>query len=375
MREKIALASLLIILALSFVLSGCSIELPGFGTTSPAKTTTTTPAPITTGWTPPPTDGGGNRPAGLPGISDVVPKVSPWVVSIQTQTVGYDIFLRPFPETGAGTGIIIDPNGYILTNNHVVEDADTVKVSLSDGRTFDAAEIRTDPTTDVAVVKIDAKELPSAKIGDAKKLKVGDWVVAVGNALALRGGPTVTAGIVSYLGRSIQEPNGAVLYDLIQTDAAINPGNSGGPLVNMAGEVVGINTAIASSGQNIGFAISIGSAMPVVQSLINKGYVVRPFLGITMQDVTPTLARRNNLAVDKGALITSVSPGTPADKAGIKQGDAIVKFDNRDIASTSDLRQAILSHNIGDQVDIGLYRGDQQVTVKATLGESPQPGQ
>ncbi len=361
--RKFAMSLVASFVALALI--GCNISLEG---PTREQAPFTTPVPIQPGWTPPASDSG----MALPNIADVVPRITPFVVSIQTEAIAYDVFLRPFPEEGAGSGIIIDPNGYVLTNNHVVQDATRVTVTLGDGRTFEAAEVRRDPLTDIAVVKINAQGLPAAKLGDSRKLRVGDWVIAVGNALALEGGPTVTKGIVSYLGRSIQE-NSTVLYDLIQTDAPINPGNSGGPLVNMAGEVVGINTAIAGEAQNIGFALAITPAMPIVQSLINKGFVTRPFLGITMQTVNATVARQNNLPVDRGVLVTTVQRGSPADKAGLKPGDVIIRFSGADVVTVSALRQAILSHQTGEDVEIVFHRGSTQSTVRATLGESGPP--
>jgi len=364
MRKRI-LPLLGLFIAITLAIAGCNINIPG-----QSQETTTTPPPIQSTWTPPPVGQGGPP---LPSVADLVPNVTPSVVSIQTEAVAYDVFLRPYPEQGAGSGVIIDPNGYILTNNHVVEGAQKITVSLSDGRTFTASDTRRDPNTDVAIIKVDATGLPTAKLGDSSKLRVGDWVVAVGNALALEGGPTVTAGIVSYLGRSIMEENNAVLYDLIQTDAAINPGNSGGPLLNMSGEVVGINTAIAGEGQNIGFAISINSALPVLQSLITKGFIGRPFLGVTMDTVSRAAAQRMGLPVDGGVLIVSVSAGTPAERAGMKEGDVVVKFAGKNVTKVEEMRQAIFSQKVGDIVDIVLYRGGTQTTVSATLAESPPP--
>jgi serine protease Do len=206
--------------------------------------------------------------------ADLVKEISPVVVSITTETLAYNVFLQPAPQSGAATGVIIDPKGYIVTNNHVVDGVDSLKVTLNDGRTFDAIKWAGDSATDLAVVQIQAGgDLPYARFlsRSLEKLQLLEDVVAVGNALALPGGPTWTEGVVSYLGRSIQESNGVVLDKLIQTDTAINPGNSGGPLVNMAGQVVGISTAIASGAENIGFAISTDTAVSTVYSLVTKG--------------------------------------------------------------------------------------------------------
>jgi S1-C subfamily serine protease len=204
-----------------------------------------------------------------------------------------------------------------------------------------------------------------------EQLSVLDPVVAVGNALALPGGPTWTTGVVSNLGRSIEEETGVVLDDLIQTDAAINAGNSGGPLLDAAGQVIGINVAIASNAENIGFAISTDTAIPVVQSLVTEGKVVRPWLGVSVATVTPAIQRYYHLSVDAGVLITSVSSGSPASTAGLRAGDVITEMDQEDISTAADLTSAISSHEIGDQIEIVYYRGNAQQVVTATLGESP----
>ena len=303
---------------------------------------------------------------------ELVEKVGPAVVSIVTETVSYNWFYQAVPQTGAGTGIIISPDGYIVTNNHVVEDANKVTVTLSDGSTYEATSIATDQQTDLAVVKIDASNLVYLHFlsSSLEQLNVLDPVVAVGNALALPGGPTWTAGVVSNLGRSIELDTGVVLYDLIQTDASINKGNSGGPLVNMAGQVVGINTAIASDSENIGFAISTDTIISVVQSLIENGKVSRPWLGVQVTTVTSTIRSYYRLSVDTGALIVRVSSDSPADKAGVRAGDVVTKIDDKDISTAEDLISAIGSHQIGDQVSIVYYRGSQQKTTSATLAEA-----
>jgi serine protease Do len=304
---------------------------------------------------------------------DLVAEVAPAVVSIVVETVSYNWFWQAVPQTGAGSGIIISPDGYIVTNNHVVEGANKVTVTLSDGSTFEATVVGTDAQTDLAVVKIDASNLSYLHFlsNSLEQLSVLDPVVAVGNALALPGGPTWTAGVVSNLGRSIEEETGVVLNDIIQTDTAINAGNSGGPLLDTAGQVVGINVAIASNAENIGFAISTDTAIPVVESLIAEGKVARPWLGVQVTTVTPSIQYYYNLPVNAGALITSVTSGGPADKAGLRAGDIITKIDDEDISTTGDLASAISSHQIGDQVDIVYYRGDVQKVATATLEESP----
>ena len=304
---------------------------------------------------------------------DLVAEVAPAVVSIVVETVSYNWFQQAVPQTGAGSGIITSSDGYIVTNNHVVEGAQKVTVTLSDGRTFDATIVGTDAQTDLAVVKIDASDLSYLHFlsNSLEELSVLDPVVAVGNALALPGGPTWTTGVVSNLGRSIEEETGVVLDDLIQTDAAINAGNSGGPLLDTAGQVVGINVAIASNAENIGFAISTDTIIPVVESLIAEGKVVRPWLGVSVMTVTPAVQRYYHLSVNAGALITSVSSGSPADEAGLRAGDVIVKIDDGDINTAAELTTAKSSHHIGDQIEIVYYRGSVQQVANATLEESP----
>lgn len=313
---------------------------------------------INASWVPPWT---GGVPSNLPTLSipDIVKKVTPSVVAVHTQVTTYDIFLQPIPGQGVGTGIIIDSNGYIVTNNHVVDGAQSVTVITNDGTSYDAVKVNGDPFTDLAVIQISAKNLPVADISSSKTLLVGEGVVAVGNALALEGGPTVTSGIVSYIGRSIMEPNGNVLNDLIQTDAAINPGNSGGPLLNMEGQVIGINSAVASQAENIGFAIAITPALPVIEQLIHQGRVTRPYLGVGLYTTT------------NGVVVTSVDPGSPADKAELEVGDIITKFAGKEVTSAGDLRQAIISSHIGGKVEIDYTRNGTENKTFATLVASP----
>lgn len=307
---------------------------------------------------------------------ELVDKIAPAVVSIFTEKITYDIFLQPIPERGAGSGVIIDPEGYIVTNSHVVEEANTVTVALSDGSIFDAVAWVTDPSTDLAVVQIDPgsdSDLPFAHfLSDSlKKLEELEEVVAVGNALALPGGPTWTKGVVSNLGRSIEFSDGTVLYDLIQTDAAINPGNSGGPLVNMAGQVVGINTAIATGAENVGFVISTDTAIPVIYDLVREGYVTCAWLGVKMVNVTPAIKSQYDLSVDYGAFVFEVLPGDPADKAGLRKGDVIIKFGGEEINTIEELATAIKSHEPEDKVEITYMRGDEERTTEATLSQRP----
>ena len=357
------------VLILSLLLgTGCQI-MPGFSPTpSPPATPPATPSPISPEWTLPPE--GSNTPA-LPSIADVVAEVRPSVVAINTKVITYDIFNRPSTQEGAGSGWIIDGSGLIVTNNHVVEGAESVTVTLADGRTFPAEACCTDPLTDLAVVKIIAENLPAAKIGDSSQLRVGDWVVAIGNALGQ--GIRATEGIVSRKRVSVAVGQGQTLYNLIETSAAINPGNSGGPLVNMKGEVIGITSVkiVTVEVEGIGYAISTRTAMPVIEKLIQTGYVIRPWLGVLLQSVDQFAVYQYNLAVDSGALITEVVPDSPADKAGIEPGDVIVRLDDQEVATAEDLIIAIHSSEVGQRVEITFWRGEVENTTFAVLVETP----
>ena len=303
------------------------------------------------------------------GVPAVVAKVRPAVVNIATRQVSYDSFLKPVPAQGVGSGVIFDARGYVLTNSHVVQGALQMRVSLPDGRTFPGKLVGTDPVTDLAVVKIDGNGLPVAHLGDSAKLEVGETVIAIGNPLGLEGGPTVTVGVVSAIGRSIEDPGGAALHDLVQTDAAINPGNSGGPLVRMSGDVIGINTAIIQEAQGIGFAISIDSAKPIVQELLAHGRVVRPLVGIVPVSVTPQLATAYDLPVERGVLVVRLDPKGPAARAGMKPGDIIVAIAGQPVKNLSELRVAIGRHKIGETVDVAVRRQKASMALKVTLAE------
>jgi serine protease Do len=279
-------------------------------------------------------------------------------------------FQQKRPVQGAGSGVIISSDGYILTNNHVVEGAKEVEVTLNDRKEFKAQIVGRDPKTDLAIVKIDAgKNLPAANIGDSNALQVGDWVLAIGNPFGLN--QTVTSGIVSAKGRVI----GAGPYDdFIQTDASINPGNSGGPLFNMSGEVVGINTAIMAQGQGIGFAIPINTAKPLIPQLEAKGEVIRGYLGVNIQTVTPELASALQLENPKGALVAEVIPGGPADKAGIKRGDLIISFDGNSVNDTHDLPALVAATPIDKQVPITVMRDGKEHEISATVARLESDG-
>ena len=311
----------------------------------------------------------------LPGIADVVAAVKPSVVAINTEVVSYDFFNRPYTQQGAGSGWVVDANGIIVTNNHVVEGAKTITVTMDNGTTYtaDTKSIFTDPLNDLAIIKLNAKNLPALKIGNASKMRIGDWVIAIGNALGQ--GTRATEGIISQKGVSLQVDQGQTLSDLIETSAAINPGNSGGPLVNLAGEVVGITSAkIASVGvESMGYAISIDTAIPIIQELVNKGYVIRPWLGAGLYTVDQLAIIQLKLSVDKGVVVVRVVPGGPANKAGLKEGDVIVSFGGQDVTMVEELTKILYSSKIGEPLEIKYWRGKTEHTVTLIPVESPKP--
>src|SRR4030065_2270851 len=269
---------------------------------------------------------------------------------------------REYKQSGLGSGVIVDKDGYILTNNHVVKDADEIKVKLSDEREFNGKVIGVDPKTDLAVIKIDSNHLPVIKVGDSDKLHVGETIIAIGNPFGLS--HTVTSGIVSATGRA--NVGIADYEDFIQTDAAINPGNSGGALVNIRGELVGINTAIFSTTggyQGIGFAIPSSMAKVVMESLIKKGKVIRGWLGVTIQPLNPDLVKQFNLGDKKGALIGDVVEDSPAEKAGIERGDVIVEFDGKKVDDATNLRNMVANTLPNKEVMITIIRDGKPITV------------
>ncbi|MBN1503882.1 MAG: DegQ family serine endoprotease [Candidatus Eisenbacteria bacterium] len=292
---------------------------------------------------------------------------------------GQDFFDRFFrfqvPEgemrqQGLGSGVIVSEDGYILTNNHVVSGADKIRVTMADEKKYDAKVIGTDPKTDVAVIRIEADGLPVARFGDSGKLEVGEWVLAIGSPLSERLEQTVTAGIVSAKGRS--NVGLAEFEDFIQTDAAINPGNSGGPLVNLRGEVVGINTAILSrSGgyQGIGFAIPIEMARKVMEDLVEKGKVVRGWMGVVIQNVDDDMADALGIGKARGVVISEVAKGGPAEKAGLRQGDVILQFEGKKVATTVELRNLVVETPPETDVDVTILRDGKEKKVRVELGE------
>ncbi len=374
---KAALAPVSTALAIAFVVGACSGSDP-------------TPIPPTP--TPPPA-----LPAGTPAtaavaayvlpeardtsisereealsIPEIVKRLIPSVVHIQTEGVRLDNMNQPVPAGGVGTGEIIDERGYILTNNHVVEGARRIIVTLSDGRGLEAELVGRDPVTDLAVIRVDAEDLIPIQFGRSDELQVGDQVLAIGHALNLPGGPTLTGGWVSALGRTIDVSPMITMRQLIQTDAAINPGNSGGPLLNRRGEMIGINTAKIQGGEGISFAIALDPARPLIEELITNGQIDRGFLGASGVTVNEALARNFGLPVSEGVGVVSVADGSPADRAGIRVMDIIVAVDGTPVRNTGDLEDILVQYRSGSSVKIDLLRGDERLTVIATLADRPK---
>ena len=374
-------------------LSSCSVGThpgtisPGNATpTAPATTAVATtkfkPALLTTATTVPTAT---SAPTGqLLSVIEVNRLARPAVVQItnnqtartRTSASGYQI------PAGVGTGFLFDSRGYILTNNHVIAGASSLTVVTADARTYPGTIVGADAQDDLAVVQITGDgDLPVLALGDSSELRVGETVVAIGNALALRGGPTVTTGVVSALGRVEQEPSsglqpGAMLTDLIQTDAAINPGNSGGPLLNLRGQVVGINTMGATQDssrtlvEGVNFAIAINAAKPVATALLNHQTIPRPYLGLTVAALTPLQDAQLGLAADTGVIVTSVATGSPAANAGLQVHDIIMAVDGQEVQGEEGYVGLLMAHKPGDSVTLTFLRGGKHQEVSATLTQS-----
>jgi S1-C subfamily serine protease len=318
-------------------------------------------------------------------FADAINAVRPATVQITNQQVVMASPAQSFEvPAGVGTGVIYKPEGFIITNDHVIAGAQSLLVSLPDGRSLEARLVGRDPRTDLAVLKVDAGNLPVARLGDSAEVSIGEWDVAIGHALGLPGGPTVTVGVVSALGRTAQEPPseggsdpGPVLFDLIQTDAAINPGNSGGPLANLDGEVIGINTLVAGQAaeglpaQGIGFAIAINTAKEIADELERNGRIAHAYLGVSYAPLNPAVASQLGVSVDQGAVVTQVAPDSPAAEAGITRGDVITEVDGKEIEGESDLSRFINEKDPGDKVTLTVVRGANTREVDVTLGTAP----
>jgi S1-C subfamily serine protease len=307
--------------------------------------------------------------AGSSLVPRIVARALPAVVSITTRQIEYDQFNQPTSTRGLGSGFLLDRSGHVLTNNHVVEGAEEIKVALTDGRVFRAAMVGADRFNDLAVLKIEGRDLPSLRLGASSKLAVGETVIAIGSPLWIEGGPTVTAGVVSALGRTMEQPGLPMLHNLIQTDAAINPGNSGGPLLNLRGEVVGINTAVIASAHGIGFAISTGTIKPIVTTLLAHGRVVRASLGVVAVSVTPQVAYANELPMERGALVIRVEAGGAGEAAGLQAGDVITALEGKPVRDLHHLHDALSRHRAGDAIAISVWREGQALTLQPILKE------
>ncbi|MBW2608903.1 MAG: trypsin-like peptidase domain-containing protein [Deltaproteobacteria bacterium] len=320
----------------------------------------------------------------------VYKKAGAGVVNITTIVLERNFYQGVVPREGAGSGAIIDPKGYILTNNHVIKNAQRIEVTLSDGSKWRGQLVGTDPYNDLAIVKIDTppEKLHVLPLGSSKDLEVGQKVIAIGNPFGLQ--QTLTTGIISSLGRSIRSEGGILMEDLIQTDAAINPGNSGGPMLDSDGKIIGINTAIFSpSGGNIGigFAVPVDTVKRIIPDLIEKGYVSHPWLGVTLFPIVPGLAKELDLKVERGAMIMEVLSGGPADKAGLKGGtkmlnvgnallpiggDIVVAFEGTPVNSSDDFVRMVSKKRPGERVVLKILRDDRFKEVEVDLGERPR---
>ena len=303
-------------------------------------------------------------------IIKAVEKLSGSVVSIDSVRLARDYRFGVVPLEGQASGVIIDSTGYIVTNNHVIDGAAKVQVTLKDGRTFVGEVVGTDPATDVALVRVDGVSLPVANLGDSESLKAGQIVLAIGNALGLPGGPTVSMGVIGALGRPLPGTD-FVLEGFIQTDAAINPGNSGGPLADLSGNVIGINTAMIPFAQGVGFAIPTHTVNRVVEQIIRHGRVVRPFLGISGVDMNPAIARRFNLPVDSGVLLAEVGRDTPAYEGGLRSGDIIFRVGDQEVKQMRDLLLSLSGVSVGNVLRIRFVRGGREYDTSVRLVESP----
>jgi Do/DeqQ family serine protease len=314
-------------------------------------------------------------------FSAVARKVTPCVVNIST--VSKKKIIQPFfemnplfedffgaPQTrqdkSLGSGFIISTDGYIVTNDHVVRDAESVQVKLSNDKVYDAKVVGGDQKTDIAVIKINASDLPVAVLGDSEKLEVGQWAIAIGNPFGLE--RSMTVGVVSATGRSNMGIE--TLENFIQTDASINPGNSGGPLLNIHGEVIGINTAIVAAGQGIGFAIPIAMAKPVVTQLLQKGTVCRGYIGVTIQPLTEDLARSFGMKQAHGALVNDVLRGGPAEKAGVRQGDVIIAFNGSEVKDSAHLQRLVAEQGVGKTAKVTVFRDGKSLELGLTLSSA-----
>ena len=372
------MGTLLVVAALAILAAvACSSDDATQTATAVPATAAVTPAPPPTGLT-----AGASNMLQLPSIADTVERVRSAVVSIVSETVSIDRFGRRRSSFGSGTGVIFDESGLVLTNNHVIEGGVKITVTQDDGTQIIAEVVGADRLSDLAVLRLPGDGYPFLPMRTDGGLRAGDWVIAIGNALALPGGPTVTVGVVSALGRSIQSSPGVTLYDLIQTDTSINPGNSGGPLIDLAGNLVGINTAVlrGSGGvsvEGIGFAIDIDTAQQVSQQLVELGRVRWAWMGVFLADLAPEVAAEVGLPIREGVIIQTTVTGGPSDRAGIQPGDIVVRIGGHDIAMVSDLTRLLKQEfSAGQVVEVEVFRTANGAGARETfdleLGERPR---
>ena len=304
-------------------------------------------------------------------ISGVVSELTKSVVSISTTRLVPSVFLLPVPVKGLGTGLVIKEDGYLATNAHVLAGSTQAEAFFQDGSRKVASIVGRDPSTDIAIVRVDKSGLTPAELGDSDGLKVGQFVIAVGNPFGLAGGPTVTFGVIGALGRRIRTRKGPLIASLIQTDAAINPGNSGGPLADLDGRVIGMNTAIIPYAQGIGFAIPINLVRRVTTDIILHGRVRRPWLGINGIDVTPRVAKYYGLSVNRGALVVNVARGGPAWTSGIRPGDVIMAVRGKKVGNMEELLSELWEEQPGKEIDITTIRKGAERSVRLKLGAAP----
>jgi serine protease Do len=305
-------------------------------------------------------------------IVSAVESIGPSVASVESLRVGRRRRSEPFATPGQATALVFDRTGYLITNQHVVDGATALRVHLADGRDLPGEVVGGDPATDVALVRVDAVEVPAAHLGDSDALRVGQIVLAVGHALGLPGGPTVSTGVVSALGRPLIGSD-FIFEGLVQTDAAINPGNSGGPLLDLSGSVIGINAAMVPFAQGVGFAIPIQAVRRIADELRRHGRVVRPWVGVMVAEIGPEVARSHGLIPGSGLLVAEVVPRSPAHRAGVRPGDVLDRIGPFAVHRVRELIEALSRFPVGSDVEVGVRRRGQEFVVSVPLEESPEP--
>jgi len=391
-KEKSWIAILTAVVALVGATLGCGLpaELP-LPSATPTPALPPTPTPALPQVSPIPDEPANTLEAQIEAVYHLA---GPAVVNITSRSYAYDFFLNPIPQEGAGSGFVYDAEGHIVTNYHVVENAEELSVALASGEVYPAQVVGVDPSNDLAVIHIETENLPApVPLGDSDQLRVGQFVVAIGNPFGQEG--TLTVGVISALGRVIQSPDGRFIGEAIQTDAAINPGNSGGPLLDLRGRVIGVNSQIVSTSRSsagIGFAVPINTVRRVVPQLIAQGRYAHPWLGVEYLPLTPEWARAFRQAgmempVDEGLLVTRVAPGGPADQAGIRGGDQLVRLGNVRVPLGGDILIALNGEpvtdskelivyletqtQVGDAIEVTIIRGREERSIQVTLTERP----